>query len=235
MVLYFIFLPIVWVVWHLVWRIKVVGREYLEPYKSGDRGFVIAANHISDLDPVFIVLARFSFHRMNILAKAELFRHRIIGFVLGSFGAVPIERGRGDTGTVNDIVEDCKNGTGLLIFAEGTRTKTGKVGALKSGAFVIAGQAGVDMIPCRIIYGTEKGFMRPFCRVRVCFGEPIPAGQLQIGDPKHAVRELRGLKHTLLDRWDSLFQANRFTEYPVPGSDVPDKKPLRAAADEPKE
>ena len=44
-----------------------------------------------------------------------------------------------------------------MIFPEGTRTKTGKLGMIKSGAFVIAAAAGADMLPVRIIYGTKDG------------------------------------------------------------------------------
>ena len=70
-------------------------------------------------------------------------------------GAVAIERGRGDTTTVEQLTNECKNGTGIMIFPEGTRTKTGKLGMIKSGAFVIAAAAGADMLPVRIIYGSK--------------------------------------------------------------------------------
>ena len=64
MVLYWIVLPIAWVVWHLLWRIEVTGREYLIGDKAG-RGYVVAANHISDIDPVFIAISVFSWKRMS--------------------------------------------------------------------------------------------------------------------------------------------------------------------------
>ncbi|MDD4849404.1 MAG: lysophospholipid acyltransferase family protein [Gemmiger sp.] len=205
MLLYIIFLPIVWLVWHILWRIRVIGRENLVK----GRGFVIACNHISDLDPVYIVLAWFG-RRMRILAKQELFQNPVVAFVLSSFGAVPIARGKGDTGTLERVVEECKNGTGLLIFPEGTRSKTGEIGPLKSGAFVVAGQAGVDMVPCRILYNTPNGRMKLFCRVRICFGKPIPAAELKVEDPKHSMATLRALKHRLLDAWDTLYEENHF-------------------------
>ena len=67
-----------------------------------------------------------------------------------------------------------------MIFPEGTRTKTGKLGMIKSGAFVIAAAAGADMLPVRIIYGTKDGRLHLFCKVRIVFGEAIPAADLQI-------------------------------------------------------
>lgn len=89
-------------------------------------------------------------------------------------GAVSIERGKGDTTTVEKLTNECKNGTGIMIFPEGTRTKTGKLGVIKSGAFVIAAAAGADMLPVRIIYGTKDGRLHLFCKLRIVFGEPIP-------------------------------------------------------------
>ena len=88
------------------------------------------------------------------------------------WGCSACTRGRGDTTAVDDAIEKVRAGQGLLIFPEGTRSKTGEPGKLKSGAFVVASAAGVDMIPCRIIY--RHGHMRLFSRVRVCFGSPSP-------------------------------------------------------------
>lgn len=209
MVLYWILLPIVWVLAHIIWRFEVIGRENLAKVRDG-RAFVIAANHISNLDPVLIAITVFEWKRLNIPAKQELFQNPLVGWFLRCMGAVSIERGKGDTATLDRITEACKNGTGVLIFPEGTRTKTGSLGVLKSGAFVIAGAAGADMVPCRIIYGTKDGRLHLFCRIRICFGEPIPAAQLQITDPKRKIASLRAMKNNLRDRLEALLAEHRF-------------------------
>lgn len=206
MILYWILLPIVWVLLHLFWRIQVIGREYLVK----DRPCVIASNHLSDLDPVFILAMVFSWKRYRILAKQELFRNPLIGWFLSCMGAVAIDRGKGDLNTVNQVTEECRAGSGVLIFPEGTRSKDGKLGQLKSGAFVIAGQAGADMIPCRIIYDTPNGRMRPFCRIRICFGPHIPAEEMAITDPRHQVHELRMLRNRLRDALEALYDEHHF-------------------------
>ena len=66
---YWIIVPLAWLVWHIAFRIRVIGRENL----IHDRGFVIAPNHISAIDPVFVVIARFWGRPMVIMAKEELF------------------------------------------------------------------------------------------------------------------------------------------------------------------
>lgn len=193
-----------WLVWHLVFAIRVVGREYLPK----DRGFVLAPNHISAIDPVFIIISRFWGRRMLVLAKEELMHlNPFITWFFNHTGVVGVDRGRGDTGLIDHVIESVRGGQGLLIFPEGTRSKTGQPGRLKSGAFVVASAANVDMIPCRIIY--SRGFMRLFSRVRVCFGPPIPAEKLSMGETKSASK-LRENKKLLLEAWEELYQQNKF-------------------------
>ena len=59
MLLYWILLPIVWPLLHILWRIEVVGKENI----PRGRAHVIASNHLSDLDPVYILEAVFSWKR----------------------------------------------------------------------------------------------------------------------------------------------------------------------------
>ena len=230
MVFYWIVLPIAWLVWHLLWRIEVTGREYLIGDEAG-RGYVVAANHISDIDPVFIAISVFSMRRMCIIAKEELFRNPVIGWCLRQLGAVPIARGKGDTKTLDKVTAQVEKGHGLLIFAEGTRSKDGRIGKIKSGAFVVASAAGADMIPCRIFYDTPNGRMRLFCRVRVCFGPHIPAADLHIEDPRHSMAQIRALKQRLHEAWDTLYDAHRFPGAPTSAQlNAPKPAPAKPAA-----
>ena len=193
-----------WLVWHIGFRIRVIGRENLP--KEG--GFVLAPNHISAIDPVFVVVARFWGKRLLIMAKEEILQvNPVFTWMFRHVGVVGIERGRGDVNVVDELIGDVQKGQGLLIFPEGTRSKTGQVGKVKSGAFVIASAAGVPMVPCRIIY--EPGRMKVFCRVRVCFGAPIPAEELYRGETKSA-SALRKNKARLTDAWQRLYDENKF-------------------------
>ena len=209
MLLYWIILPIVWVLARLIWRIEVIGLENYKAVRDG-RAYVIASNHIANLDPVFIAVAVMDWRRMCVLAKEELFKNPFIGWFLRCMGAVSIDRGKGDTVTLEKVTSACRRGIGVLIFPEGTRTKNGKLGILKSGACVIAASANAEMVPCRIIYNTKDGKLHPFCRVRVVFGPAIPAQDLQITDPGHKVTALRHMKTRLKEALEALLEENAF-------------------------
>lgn len=201
---YCIIVTAAWLVWHIGFRIRVIGRENLP--KEG--GFVLAPNHISAIDPVFVVIARFWGKRLLIMAKEEILQvNPVFTWMFRHVGVVGIERGRGDVNVVDELIGNVQKGQGLLIFPEGTRSKTGQVGKVKSGAFVIASAAGVPMVPCRIIY--EPGRMKVFCRVRVCYGTPIPAEELYLGETKSA-SALRRNKALLTDAWQRLYDENKF-------------------------
>lgn len=211
MVLYWIILPIVWVLLHILWRIEVIGLDKV----PRDRAIVLAPNHISDLDPVFVLGMILDFSRYRILAKKELFKNPFIGWFLGCLGAVPIDRGKGDTETIDRVIAECKQGTKVLVFPEGTRSKDGRLGKLKSGAFVIAAKAGADILPCRIIYDTPDARMHLFCRIRICFGELIPAGEAKPDDPRHEVRQLRALRTQVTAQLEELYAQHHFDRDPL--------------------
>ena len=196
-------LSLAWLLWHLGFRIEVIGKENL----IKDRGFVLCPNHISAIDPCFVVVARYWGKKLLVLGKQELFeKNWFFNWFFKKVGVVPVARGKGDTTVVDNAIQEVKNGRGLLIFPEGTRTKDGNLGKLKSGAFVIASAANVDMIPCRIIY--KGGKMKLFGRCTVVFGKPIPKEDLALGEQRSAAM-LRACKQRLADELEALLEANK--------------------------
>lgn len=202
MVLYYILLPLAWIVFHIGFRVECVGRENLKKIET--RGCILAPNHISAIDPVFVVITRFWGRRMVAFAKKELFE--INGFLSWFFrcaGAVCVRGTKEELGVIDDTVAFCKEGGTLLIFPEGTREKEGTFLPLKSGLFLIAAQAAVDVIPVRIIYHTPDGKMKLFCKVTVYYGAPIPAGQFAM-EGRRDIKKLRENKQLLLEKWSEL-------------------------------
>lgn len=202
MVLYYILLPLAWLVFHIGFRVECVGRENLKKVQTG--GCILAPNHVSAIDPVFVVITRFWGKRMVVFAKKELFEiNALLTWFFRCMGALCVRGTRDELETIDKTVEACKNGGTLLIFPEGTREKEGKLLPPKSGLFVIAAQAAVDVVPVRILYDTPDGKMRLLCKVKVIYGEPMPAAQFAM-ESRRDLKTLRANKQALLDAWEKL-------------------------------
>lgn len=202
MVLYYILLPLAWLVFHIGFRVECVGRENLKKVQTD--GCILAPNHVSAIDPVFVVITRFWGKRMVVFAKKELFEiNALLTWFFRCMGALCVRGTRDELETIDKTVEVCKNGGTLLIFPEGTREKEGKLLPPKSGLFVIAAQAAVDVVPVRILYATPDGKMRLFCKVKVIYGEPMPAAQFAM-ESRRDLKTLRANKQALLDAWEKL-------------------------------
>ena len=202
MVLYYVLLPLAWLVFHIGFRVECVGRENLKKVQTG--GCILAPNHVSAIDPVFVVITRFWGKRMVVFAKKELFEiNALLTWFFRCMGALCVRGTRDELETIDKTVEVCKNGGTLLIFPEGTREKEGKLLPPKSGLFVIAAQAAVDVVPVRILYDTPDGRMRLFCKVKVIYGEPMPAAQFAM-ESRRDLKTLRANKQALLDAWEKL-------------------------------
>lgn len=202
MVLYYILLPLAWLVFHIGFRVECVGRENLKKVQTG--GCILAPNHVSAIDPVFVVITRFWGKRMVVFAKKELFEiNALLTWFFRCMGALCVRGTRDELETIDKTVEVCRNGGTLLIFPEGTREKEGKLLPPKSGLFVIAAQAAVDVVPVRILYDTPDGRMRLFCKVKVIYGEPMPAAQFAM-ESRRDLKTLRANKQALLDAWEKL-------------------------------
>lgn len=189
-------------VFHIGFRVECVGRENLKKVQTG--GCILAPNHVSAIDPVFVVITRFWGKRMVVFAKKELFEiNALLTWFFRCMGALCVRGTRDELETIDKTVEVCKNGGTLLIFPEGTREKEGKLLPPKSGLFVIAAQAAVDVVPVRILYDTPDGKMRLFCKVKVIYGEPMPAAQFAM-ESRRDLKTLRANKQALLDAWEKL-------------------------------
>ena len=204
MVLYYILLPLAWIVFHIGFRVECIGRENLKKVRTN--GCIIAPNHVSAIDPVFVVITRFWGRRMVVFAKKELFEINVLlTWFFRWMGALCVRGTREELDVIDQTVEACRNGGTLLIFPEGTREKEGKLLQPKSGLFVIAAQAAVDVVPVRILYDTPDGRMKLFCKVKVVYGEPMPAAQFAM-ESRRDLKALRANKQALLDAWEELGQ-----------------------------
>jgi 1-acyl-sn-glycerol-3-phosphate acyltransferase len=122
----------------------------LENIPRDQKSLILCSNHISNLDPVFLLMG---FKRLPIyfMAKAELFKGPVATWFFSNvFGAFPVNRGKGDTGSIDTAERLVNEGKLMGIFPEGTRSKDGKLGRAKSGAALIAARTGASVLPVAI-------------------------------------------------------------------------------------
>jgi len=124
-------------------KLKVSGREHLDPKQP----YVFVANHWSYLDaaPLFCGTGR----RMGLVAKMELLNAPILGYGMGFVNVIAIDRSNRER-----AVETLKTATALLrsgvsfgVCPEGTRARPGEMLPFKKGAFHMAVEAGVPVVP----------------------------------------------------------------------------------------
>ena len=156
-------------------RFQVVGAENVPA--SG--GVLIAANHISAYDTVFVPAAVVKKHPWQMVwapAKEELFHNPLIGAIYRSWGAFPVKRGR-------DVRAGKHLGTLLqtqkvMLFPEGTRHKDGKLGSGNRGVGKLIYEHRPVVIPTALSGINSWKFSRMGQQGRIRFGEPIDFSDL---------------------------------------------------------
>ncbi len=144
-------------------------------------GAVVAANHVSFLDPLLLPLV-VPGRRVMFLAKAKYIDKPYLGWFLRGVGVIPVTAGEpgGGGDTVSAGVAAVRAGHLVGIFPEGTRSPDGRLRRGKTGVARIALEAGVPVIPAGIS-GTDRAFPRGArlprpLPVRIRFGPPVVLG-----------------------------------------------------------
>lgn len=145
----------------LIFRVRVEGNLHIPQ----EGAVVLAANHRSLWDPVFVTLA--SRRPVHFMAKEELFRIPILGFLLPYLKAFPVRRGENDRKAIRQALSVLHQGSVLGIFVEGTRNKdeVGKILPLKHGAAMLASRSEASIVPVAI--------QRIKRRITVTVGQPL--------------------------------------------------------------
>lgn len=163
----------------VLFRYNVIGRENLRQF-AGKGGCIVASNHASYFDPVFIWLAGRPKQWIRFMARENMFGnvHGLGGQVISRVGAFPIKRDSADRSAIKRASAMLKRGECVGIFPEGTRRGKGTAApALHSGVAFIARMGGkAPIIPSTIRNVDkikQKGERAHFPKVTVVYGEPV--------------------------------------------------------------
>jgi len=154
--------PIVWIFMKLFHPWRAVGAENIPEGRA-----VICGNHTTLGDPLYVVCAMGGKRQTHVMAKAEIMKWPVIGFLLKKAGIIGVNRGKADMASVKECLRVLKNGEKLLMFPEGTRVKEGETSEAHTGAAMFATRTDSPLVP---VYIQPK--KRLFRRTTVVFGQP---------------------------------------------------------------
>lgn len=157
-----------------LWKFNVEGTP---PTDIDTRAYVVVANHESQADPFLLSFLPWD---MRWVAKEELFKTPVTGWAMRFGGDIPLRRGEGES--IRTMMAECKRsidgGISVMMFPEGTRSHDGNLLPFRDGAFRLAIETGVPILPVALA-GTHE--MRPkhskwFGKAHACAKvlEPIP-------------------------------------------------------------
>jgi|CXWL01.1.fsa_nt_gi 1-acyl-sn-glycerol-3-phosphate acyltransferase len=155
----------------LFFPVRVQGRENIPPKGA----FLLACNHVSYLDPM--VMGIVTGRRLSYMAKDDLFKRPVLGYILKSLGTFPVKRNSADKRAIRESLDRLKRGLPLLLFPEGTRHGSQGERKIEAGVGFLALKANVPVVPV-FIQGSDqvlppgaKFFRRN--KVFVRYGKPI--------------------------------------------------------------
>ncbi|MFC4387675.1 lysophospholipid acyltransferase family protein [Gracilibacillus marinus] len=137
-----------------------------------DGPIIICSNHISNFDPPIVGIT--CPREIHFLAKEELFKNKILAFILRHVHAFPIKRGMKDRNALRQGLNVLKEGNVLGLFPEGTRSKTGEIKKGLAGAGFFALRSEARIIPCAII-----GEYQSKSPLIVSYGKPMDLSKMR--------------------------------------------------------
>ena len=168
------------VLWLLLVPIEVTGRENVDPKQS----YVFVANHQSFLD-VFAVYGWLP-NNFKWLMKKELRKIPFVGTACAVAGHIFVDRSnpRAAMDSLKYIKAQLHDGISTVIFPEGTRTKTGEMGRFKQGAFKIAMDMELPVVPLSLsgffdAMPRHQFYVSPRARVQLHIGKPVDINQFE--------------------------------------------------------
>ena len=172
-------------IYKFVFRGHLLGRENI-PQKNA---FIMVSNHGSLLDPPLLghALGR----NISFMAKAELFKIPLLGFVIKACGAYPVKRGIVDKNTIKTACKKLSNDNCIGIFIDGTRQKNGRVNKPKQGAALLAFKNQKLLLPVAIVNSHRlirfKFFIPLFSKIVIKVGKPVQPPQSSSRDDLKSV------------------------------------------------
>lgn len=174
-------------------------------------GAILASSHQSYLDPIIVGLGLS--RQIHFMARDNLFENALFRRLIEFLNAFPVARDSADLRALREGIRRLRAGHLLVLFPEGTRTRTGEIGQIHPGLALMADRAKVPVVPVTIegafdIWPRGRRLPRPG-KIRVMFGEPIRVASAGRDDMEHFVADLRRRLLTQQERLRAIDRLSR--------------------------
>ena len=157
-------------------------------------GFLLVSNHRSYWDPIIIGCALPKSRRIYFMAKQELFKIPVLGWLINMLGAFPVKRGGADRTAIRTALDHLSAGRVVGIFPEGTRSKNEDMLDPHRGAAMLSTKAFVPVLPVAVI--GFKGFLS---KASIVFGPPIYLVKTGSKDRRVSREDLETMSRTIMN------------------------------------
>jgi 1-acyl-sn-glycerol-3-phosphate acyltransferase len=157
-------------------------------------GIILAPNHVSYIDPPAVGCG-LTARPVRFMAKIELFKIPVLGFLIKAVGAFPVKQSTADRAALRKALDLLEQGQVVCIFPEGTRSLDGKLMKAQAGIGMVALRSRAPVVPVALV-GTRKllpphSFFFHFSRVRIIYGEPLTFDDLyERGMDREAIEQV---------------------------------------------
>jgi len=170
-----------WCSFRLLFKVYFRWRVYNKERVPLTGPVILASNHASYLDPPLVGAG--VRRGINYLARENLFRFPIVGWVLRKWNSVPVNREGGGAAGLRAILDRLLAGGAIILFPEGTRSRDGNLQPARSGIGLTVIKSDAPVVPVRVFgtcqaYGRHLRLPRPR-RVAVKYGQPMPFDELR--------------------------------------------------------
>lgn len=163
---------------------------------------ILACNHASYIDPPLVGAG--VRRGINYLARENLFRFPVMGWVLRQWQVVPVDREGGGARGLKAILDRLLRGGAIILFPEGTRSGDGKLHPARSGIGLTVIKSEAPVVPVRVFgtfeaYGRHLKLPRPYS-IAVKYGRPMLFAELRAEARACSKERLKQIYQEVADR-----------------------------------
>lgn len=192
-------------VFRVLYKLEFKGLENVPPADGGR--YIVAINHTCAFDPVFVSMPK-NVPPLHFMAKAELFKNPIVGWVIKHLYGFPVKRGKGDTSAIEYGEKIIEEGHVMAICPEGKRVKdkNGVPQKAKSGVALIAKATNASVLPAAIYC---NGSIKPGKKVVISYGRPLTLSDMGLDKDEIGPHDIKNAANAVMDNIMRLWEAEK--------------------------